>query len=140
MEFRKQIHKNSIVMGQTTKVNQLYHGHLGMEARQRCDVVSQIRWSSHSHMTLICAQFVFGRAAPRPLRVREIVFVLSMDFSFSLEEDSTLCILTHSRRWNLEDRRKIILTLEKARHTWWNCFLEGDETIDTTKVGLLGLL
>merc|ERR1719253_120282 len=36
--------------------------------------------------------------------------------------------------WNLEDRRKIILTLEKARHTWWNCFLEGDETIDTTKV------
>lgn len=36
--------------------------------------------------------------------------------------------------WTLEDSVRVVLTMEKVRHTWWKCVFEGDEEIDTTKV------
>lgn len=36
--------------------------------------------------------------------------------------------------WTLDDNVRVVLTMEKVRHTWWKCVFEGDEEIDTTKV------
>jgi len=41
---------------------------------------------------------------------------------------------TEETMWHLDDSRRIVLSLEKGRETWWKCVLEGDEEIDTTKV------
>eukprot|EP00405_Crypthecodinium_cohnii_P037740 CAMPEP_0206536264 /NCGR_PEP_ID=MMETSP0325_2-20121206/6649_1 /ASSEMBLY_ACC=CAM_ASM_000347 /TAXON_ID=2866 /ORGANISM="Crypthecodinium cohnii, Strain Seligo" /LENGTH=334 /DNA_ID=CAMNT_0054033449 /DNA_START=53 /DNA_END=1053 /DNA_ORIENTATION=+ len=41
---------------------------------------------------------------------------------------------TEETIWHLEDRKQVIITLEKQRGTWWKCVLEGDQEIDTTKV------
>lgn len=40
----------------------------------------------------------------------------------------------HEAVWTLEDRKTVILTLEKAVETWWSCVVKGDAQIDTTKV------
>merc|ERR1712070_154678 len=36
--------------------------------------------------------------------------------------------------WNLEDRQRVIITLEKKKKTWWDSVFLGDPKIDTTKV------
>lgn len=38
--------------------------------------------------------------------------------------------------WVLEQKTFVLLTLEKKRELWWDCLLQGDPTIDTTKVCL----
>lgn len=48
-----------------------------------------------------------------------------LDEKVFANEDST---------WSLEDGCKVVLSLDKVRHTWWKCFLQGDQEIDTTKV------
>ncbi len=40
----------------------------------------------------------------------------------------------HEAVWTLEERQTVIITLEKAQETWWECVVEGDAVIDTTKV------
>lgn len=36
--------------------------------------------------------------------------------------------------WNIEDRRRIMVTLDKPRELWWKCLIEGDEEIDVTQI------
>lgn len=42
-------------------------------------------------------------------------------------------ILVEDSVWHLDDNR-VVFSMEKVRHTWWKCVLEGDQEIDTTKV------
>ena len=37
--------------------------------------------------------------------------------------------------WVLEQKTFLLLTLEKKRELWWDCLIQGDTSIDTTKVG-----
>lgn len=36
--------------------------------------------------------------------------------------------------WVLEQKATLLLSLEKKKETWWDCLIQGDPTIDTTKV------
>lgn len=36
--------------------------------------------------------------------------------------------------WNIEDKKKIIVSIEKKRENWWPCVLKGDPEIDTKKI------
>ncbi|SBT48048.1 CS domain protein, putative [Plasmodium ovale wallikeri] len=36
--------------------------------------------------------------------------------------------------WSIEDKKKIIISLEKKRENWWPCVLKGDPEIDTSKI------
>lgn len=36
--------------------------------------------------------------------------------------------------WNIEDKKKIIISIEKKRENWWPCVLKGDPEIDTKKI------
>ncbi|EKX72916.1 conserved hypothetical protein [Theileria equi strain WA] len=36
--------------------------------------------------------------------------------------------------WNIEDRSRIVLSIEKAQELWWDCAIKGDETIDTQNI------
>lgn len=36
--------------------------------------------------------------------------------------------------WNIEDRKKIIISIEKKRENWWPCVIKGDPEIDTKKI------
>lgn len=39
--------------------------------------------------------------------------------------------------WVLEQKETLLLSLEKKKETWWDCLLQGDPTIDTTKVSFI---
>lgn len=41
---------------------------------------------------------------------------------------------TEETMWHLDDNRRIVVSMEKQRETWWKCVLEGDQEIDTSKV------
>jgi len=43
-------------------------------------------------------------------------------------------VLPEESIWHLEDEHQVIISLQKSRESWWNCVLEGDPEIDTTKV------
>ncbi|SCN62916.1 CS domain protein, putative [Plasmodium chabaudi adami] len=36
--------------------------------------------------------------------------------------------------WNIEDKKKIIIFLEKKKENWWSYVIKGDPEIDTTKI------
>ncbi|ANQ10186.1 CS protein [Plasmodium coatneyi] len=36
--------------------------------------------------------------------------------------------------WNIEDKKKLIIFLEKKRENWWPCVIMGDPEIDTSKI------
>ncbi|CRH02512.1 CS domain protein, putative [Plasmodium relictum] len=36
--------------------------------------------------------------------------------------------------WSIEDKKKIIIFLEKKRENWWPCVIKGDPEIDTKKI------
>ena len=40
----------------------------------------------------------------------------------------------HESMWTLEDRRTVVINLDKIVETWWSCVVEGEPVIDTTKV------
>ncbi|CAE8682931.1 unnamed protein product [Polarella glacialis] len=42
-------------------------------------------------------------------------------------------VSTEECMWQLEGQQ-VIISLDKSRHTWWKCVLQGDQEIDTTKV------
>ncbi|KAF4675496.1 nudC domain containing [Perkinsus olseni] len=56
------------------------------------------------------------------------------DGSSVLVGDLDMSIVPLESSWLIEDGDKLILSLDKAVHTWWKCVLRGDEQIDTTKV------
>ncbi|KAF4733913.1 nudC domain containing, partial [Perkinsus olseni] len=56
------------------------------------------------------------------------------DGSTVLVGDLDMSIVPSESSWLIEDGDKLILSLDKAVHTWWKCVLRGDEQIDTTKV------
>lgn len=51
-----------------------------------------------------------------------------------LDEDFHAKILVSESVWNLEDSRRVVLSLQKKVATWWERVFVGDSCIDTTKV------
>ncbi|EER16044.1 nuclear distribution protein C, putative [Perkinsus marinus ATCC 50983] len=64
----------------------------------------------------------------------------TVDIKYERDESAVLAgeldmsIVPSESSWLIEDGDKLILSLDKAVHTWWKCVLRGDDQIDTSKV------
>ncbi|CDO63901.1 CS domain protein, putative [Plasmodium reichenowi] len=54
--------------------------------------------------------------------------VLKLEGMFYEEVDKQECV------WSIEDKKKIIIYLEKKRENWWPCVIKGDTEIDTKNI------
>jgi len=65
------------------------------------------------------------KSAKLHIRVKDGDDILKGEFDERIKVEESM--------WTLSDG-KLVLTLEKDRHTWWKCLLLGDPEIDTSKV------
>ncbi|EUR72903.1 hypothetical protein PFBG_02105 [Plasmodium falciparum 7G8] len=54
--------------------------------------------------------------------------VLKLEGMFYEEVDKQECV------WSIEDKKNIIIYLEKKRENWWPCVIKGDTEIDTKNI------
>ncbi|GAW83466.1 nuclear movement protein [Plasmodium gonderi] len=53
---------------------------------------------------------------------------LKLEGTFYEEVNKQECV------WSIEDKKKLIIFLEKKRENWWPCVIKGDPEIDTSKI------
>ena len=99
-------------------------------------VTQRYRWSQS--MSELTVEIVL----PARIESKSDVDVALTDSSVSVKyQDKVLVhgvwgsrIRSGESTWIIEDGKSIILSLEKAKHDWWESLLVGDPTIDTSKV------
>jgi len=102
-------------------------------------VTDEYRWSqSLNEVTL---EIVVGCSKSNPVKSSELdVSVKRKELCVKcrgrvvLEGDWHMDVEPVESLWNLEERERLVLSLEKVKKTWWECVFRGGPKIDTTKV------
>lgn len=109
---------------------------------------------SSSHITTwnggICDKYIWTQSIlditmeiPLPYPCRGSDLNVHINFTFLKVEcrDKTILegefyerVTREDCMWNIEDKVKLIVSLQKQKECWWESVLKGDPTIDTTKV------